>query len=215
MTFYSKLSFNFLRDAQPVAGLASISYMMLVNPGVPAKTVPEFIAYAKANPGKINFASGGVGSSNQLAGELFKVMTEHESRARALSRQCRGLYRPDRRANPADLRRRRLGPPARAVRRAARARRHRADAACDAARRSGDRRGRSRLRGERLVRLRGAERHAGATSIAKLNAAINAGLTDPEREGALRAARGDAARVHAEAIRRVPRFGSPSAGARP
>jgi tripartite-type tricarboxylate transporter receptor subunit TctC len=76
MTFYSKLSFDFLRDATPVAGLASISYMMLLNPGVPAKTVPEFIAYAKANPGKVNFASGGVGSSNQLAGELFKVMTE-------------------------------------------------------------------------------------------------------------------------------------------
>jgi tripartite-type tricarboxylate transporter receptor subunit TctC len=75
MTFYTKLAFNFLRDAEPVAGLASITYLMLINPGVPAKTVPEFIAYAKANPGKINFASGGVGSSNQLAGELFKVMT--------------------------------------------------------------------------------------------------------------------------------------------
>ena len=75
MTFYSKLSFDFLRDAEPVAGLASISYLMLVHPGVPAKTVSEFIAYAKANPGKINFASGGTGSSNQLAAELFKVMT--------------------------------------------------------------------------------------------------------------------------------------------
>jgi len=75
MTFYQKLSFNFLRDAAPVAGLASISYLMLVNPGVPATSIAEFIAYAKANPGKINFASGGVGSSNQLAAELFKVMT--------------------------------------------------------------------------------------------------------------------------------------------
>jgi tripartite-type tricarboxylate transporter receptor subunit TctC len=75
MTFYQKLSFNFLRDATPVAGLASISYLMLVNPGVPAKSIAAFIAYAKANPGKINFASGGVGSSNQLAAELFKVMT--------------------------------------------------------------------------------------------------------------------------------------------
>ena len=75
MTFYSRLSFNFLRDAEPLAGLASISYLMLVNPGVPAKTIAEFIAYAKANPGRINFASGGVGSSNQLAAELFKVMT--------------------------------------------------------------------------------------------------------------------------------------------
>ena len=75
MSFYSKLSFNFLRDAEPVAGLASISYLMLINPGVPAKSIAEFIAYAKANPGRINFASGGVGSSNQLAAELFKVMT--------------------------------------------------------------------------------------------------------------------------------------------
>jgi tripartite-type tricarboxylate transporter receptor subunit TctC len=75
MTFYTRLAFNFLRDAEPVAGLASISYLMLINPGVPAKTVPEFIAYAKANPAKINFASGGIGSSNQLAAELFKVMT--------------------------------------------------------------------------------------------------------------------------------------------
>jgi tripartite-type tricarboxylate transporter receptor subunit TctC len=75
MTFYSKLSFNFLRDAEPVAGLASISYLMLIHPGVPAKSIAEFVAYAKANPGKINFASGGVGSSNQLAAELFKVMT--------------------------------------------------------------------------------------------------------------------------------------------
>jgi tripartite-type tricarboxylate transporter receptor subunit TctC len=75
MTFYTRLSFNFLRDAEPVAGLARISYLMLVNPGVPAKTIPEFIAYAKANPGRINFASGGIGSSNQLAAELFKAMT--------------------------------------------------------------------------------------------------------------------------------------------
>jgi tripartite-type tricarboxylate transporter receptor subunit TctC len=75
MTFYSKLSFNFLRDAEPVAGLASITYLMLINPTIPAKNLAEFIAYAKANPGKINFASGGVGSSNQLAAELFKVMT--------------------------------------------------------------------------------------------------------------------------------------------
>jgi tripartite-type tricarboxylate transporter receptor subunit TctC len=75
MTFYSKLPFDFLRDTAPVAGLASISYLMAVNPGLPVKTIPEFIAYAKANPGKINFGSGGVGSANHLAGELFKVMT--------------------------------------------------------------------------------------------------------------------------------------------
>jgi len=74
MTFYSKLSFDFLRDATPVAGLASISYMMLLNPGVPAKTVPEFIAYAKANPAKVNMASPGVGTAPHVNGELFKMM---------------------------------------------------------------------------------------------------------------------------------------------
>src|ERR1043165_392528 len=78
MTFLPKLTTNFMRDMEPVAGLASFTYMMLVNPGVPAKSVPEFIAYARANPGKINFASGGVGSANQLAGELFKSMTGTE-----------------------------------------------------------------------------------------------------------------------------------------
>jgi tripartite-type tricarboxylate transporter receptor subunit TctC len=75
MTFLPKLTTNFMRDMEPVAGLASFTYMMLINPAVPAKSVPEFIAYAKANPGKINFASGGVGSSNQLAVELFRSMT--------------------------------------------------------------------------------------------------------------------------------------------
>jgi tripartite-type tricarboxylate transporter receptor subunit TctC len=75
MTFLQKLTTNFMRDMEPVAGLASFTYMMLLNPGVPAKSIPEFIAYAKVNPGKINFASGGVGSSNQLAVELFKSMT--------------------------------------------------------------------------------------------------------------------------------------------
>ena len=74
-SFYRKLPFDFMRDIVPVAGLARISYAMALHPSVPAKTVAEFIAYAKANPGQINFASGGVGSSNHLAGELFKANT--------------------------------------------------------------------------------------------------------------------------------------------
>ena len=78
MTFLPKTAANVLRDMEPVAGLASFTYLMLVNPSVPAKSVAEFIAYAKANPGKVNFASGGIGSSNQLAAELFKSMTGTE-----------------------------------------------------------------------------------------------------------------------------------------
>jgi tripartite-type tricarboxylate transporter receptor subunit TctC len=73
-TLYEKLNFNFLRDITPVAGVISIPFIMAVNPSVPAKTVSEFIAYAKANPGKINMASGGNGTAGHLSGELFKMV---------------------------------------------------------------------------------------------------------------------------------------------
>jgi tripartite-type tricarboxylate transporter receptor subunit TctC len=73
-TLYDKLSFNFIRDIAPVAGIIRAPNIMEVNPSVPVKTVPEFIAYAKANPGKINYASAGTGTSLHVAGELFKMM---------------------------------------------------------------------------------------------------------------------------------------------
>jgi tripartite-type tricarboxylate transporter receptor subunit TctC len=69
-----KLSFNFLRDIAPVAGIDRVALVMEVNPSFPAKTIPEFIAYAKANPGKVNMASGGIGGPQHVAGELFKFM---------------------------------------------------------------------------------------------------------------------------------------------
>ena len=72
---YNKLNYNFIRDIAPVAGVMRVPLVMEVNLSIPAKTVPEFIAYAKANPGKINFASGGIGTSIHLSGELFKMMT--------------------------------------------------------------------------------------------------------------------------------------------
>ena len=74
-TLYPKLSFNFLRDIAPVAGIMRVPNVMEVHPSVPAKTVAEFIAYAKANPGKINWATSGNGTSVHLSGELFKLMT--------------------------------------------------------------------------------------------------------------------------------------------
>jgi tripartite-type tricarboxylate transporter receptor subunit TctC len=72
VTLYDNL--NFIRDIAPVASIARLPFVVQVNPSVPAKTVPEFIAYAKANPGKINFASGGIGSTQHVAGELFNMM---------------------------------------------------------------------------------------------------------------------------------------------
>ena len=74
-TVYETLNFNFIRDIQPVASILRVPAVMMVHPSVPAKTVPEFIAYAKANPGKINMSSPGIGSINHVAGELFKMMT--------------------------------------------------------------------------------------------------------------------------------------------
>jgi tripartite-type tricarboxylate transporter receptor subunit TctC len=72
---YPDLSFNFIRDIAPIGQISLAPLIMEVNPSVPAKTVPEFIAYAKANPGKVNMASAGVGGPQHLAGELFKSMT--------------------------------------------------------------------------------------------------------------------------------------------
>jgi tripartite-type tricarboxylate transporter receptor subunit TctC len=74
-TLYENLNFNFIRDVA-VIGIIRTPLVMLVHPSVPAKTVPEFIAYAKANPGKISFASGGVGNPLHMAGEMFKVMAD-------------------------------------------------------------------------------------------------------------------------------------------
>jgi tripartite-type tricarboxylate transporter receptor subunit TctC len=73
-TFYEKLNFDLMSDIAPVAGIVRVPFVMEINPSVPAKSVPEFIAYAKANPGKINMASGGIGTSTHIAGELFKMM---------------------------------------------------------------------------------------------------------------------------------------------
>ena len=74
-TLYEKLNYNFIRDIATVAGIVRLPNLMMVYPSVPTKTVPEFVAYAKANPGKINMASPGIATPGHVAGELFKMMT--------------------------------------------------------------------------------------------------------------------------------------------
>ena len=90
-TLYTNLNFNFVSDVTHVAGVANAPYVMIVPPSFPAKTVPEFIAYAKANPGKINMASGGKGSSSHIFGELFKAMAGVD----LLHVPYRGVYMTD------------------------------------------------------------------------------------------------------------------------
>src|SRR5262245_52598318 len=74
-TLYDKLNFDFIRDIAPIRGIGSFAFVMEINPSVPAKTLPEFIAYAKTNPGKLNMASAGSGSTSHVSGELFKMMS--------------------------------------------------------------------------------------------------------------------------------------------
>jgi len=74
-TLYEKLNFNLIADIAPVAGIVRAPHVLVVHPSFPARTVPEFIAYAKADPGKINYASAGLGSVSHMSGELFKMMT--------------------------------------------------------------------------------------------------------------------------------------------
>ena len=84
-TLYEHLKFNFIRDITPVAGISRDPFAIEVNPSMPVKTVPEFIGHAKANPGKINMASGGIGSGNHIFGELFQMMSGVYSAGRCRS----------------------------------------------------------------------------------------------------------------------------------
>jgi len=97
-TLYDNLKFNFIRDVTPVANFVRIPLIMEVNPTFPAKTVPEFIAYAKANKGKISTASAGTGTSNHLSGELLKMMTKIEM-VQAISWRGARAHRSNRRTS--------------------------------------------------------------------------------------------------------------------
>jgi tripartite-type tricarboxylate transporter receptor subunit TctC len=111
-TLYEKLSFNFIRDNVPIAGITRVPLVILLHPAVPARTVPELIAYAKANPGKVNMASAGSGTGPHMAGELFNFMAginmihvPYRGQGPALSDllggQCRSISPP--RPEPATL----------------------------------------------------------------------------------------------------------------
>ena len=138
-TLYTNLKFNFVRDIAPVASFNRVPNVMTVNKDVPAKSVAEFIDYVKANPGKINMASSGNGTSVHLSGEMFMAMTGVQDAARALSRRSTRDHRHAGRSGAGDLRQHALDHPAYPRRRAARARRDHGRAIAAIARRAGDR----------------------------------------------------------------------------
>ena len=152
-TLYDKLNFNFIRDIAPVAGIIRVANVMVVHPSVPAKTVPEFIAYAKANPGKINMASAGIGSTGPCGRRAVQDDGRRRHGPRALSRR-----RHPRSPTCSAGRCRSCSPPLSRIdrvhqgRQAARARGDHRDALGGAAGRSDRGRVRAGLRGERLVR---------------------------------------------------------------
>jgi tripartite-type tricarboxylate transporter receptor subunit TctC len=92
-TLYDNLSLNFVRDIAPVAGIIRTDLVVVVHPSFPAKTVPEFIAYAKAHPRKVNMASAGIGSPPHVSGELFKMMTGVDMASRPWLSLCRATRR--------------------------------------------------------------------------------------------------------------------------
>ena len=103
-TLYEHLNYDFIRDIAPVASISREPNVMVVNPSVPAKTVPEFIAYAKANPGKINYATAGIGSSQHMSGELFKMMAGIEMMHVPLPRYGARAAKPARRGGASHVR---------------------------------------------------------------------------------------------------------------
>jgi hypothetical protein len=157
---YDKLNFNLIRDIAPVAAISREPHIMVANPSVPASTVPEFIANAKANPGKISMASGGMGTVSHLSGELFKMTTGVNLVHVPLSRIIAALTDP-RRTGAGDVRFYGLVNRIHQGRQAARPRGDHRDSFGDAARCPDCRAICAWLRGEHLVRRRRTEGHAG------------------------------------------------------
>ena len=184
-TLYDKLNFNFIRDIAPVASIMRVPLVMVVNPSVPAKTVPEFIAYAKANPGKINMASAGNGSPPHVAGELFKMMTGVDMVHVPYRGGAPASDRSARRAGAGHVRRHARVDRVHQGRQAARAGGDHRDALGGAA--GHPDRGRCSCRATRRAPGIGigAPKNTPAEIIDKLNKEINAGLADPKMKARL------------------------------
>ncbi len=162
-SLYKNLPFNHVRDTTPIAGIMQLANIMVVPPTLPVKTVAEFIAYAKANPGKLTFASSGNGTSVHMSGELFKYMTNLDI-VHVPYRGSAGIY-PDLLTGKVDVAVRQSAGRGRVRedRQAPRAGRDHGEAQCRDARRADGRRDGAGLRGERVLRRRRPEGHAGRT----------------------------------------------------
>ena len=201
-SFDPTLPFDFAKGIVPVAGVARIPLVLVVNNDLPVRSVAEFIAYAKANPGKMSIASSGIGTSLHLSGELFKAMAGVAVRSRALSRLGAGPDRRDERPDPGHVRQRHLLVRTGALGQAARARRDHAVSGrtrCRTCRRSAipcpvTRPARSTASAPRTTRR--------GTIVDLLNAEINAALADPVDQAAARRTRRHSHHRQRQRIRR-------------
>ena len=207
-TLYDKLSYNFLRDIAPVAGISREANVMVVSPSFPATTVPAFIAYAKANPGKVNMASSGVGTSVHVAGELFNMMAGIKMTHIPYRGAGPAITDHSRRPGAGDVRGDAVRLRARQGRPAARARGLDGGAAADVARRADGRRFPPGLRGELLVRHRRAADDA-AGDRRHAQPGDECGSRRPAAQGPARRAR----RHHARGL--LPRSSASSWPTRP
>ena len=179
-TLYKSLPFNHVRDTTPIAGTMQLTNIMVVPPDLPVKTVGEFIAHVKANPGKMTFASSGNGTSVHMSGGLFKMMTKLDI-LHVPYKGSAGIYpRPDDRQGPCAVRQPARLHRVREDRQVARARCDDDDAQCGAARRADGRRHGAGLRGERVLRRRRAEGSCRRTSSRSSTRSFNAALADPK-----------------------------------
>ena len=181
-TLYEHIPFDFVRDSTPIAGTMKLANVMDVNLDFPPKTLAEFIAMAKAQPGKINFASGGVGTSPHMSGELLAIHDRHQTHPRVVSRHRPGDDRSARRPDPGAVRQSSGLDPADQGRPHPRARRHHEGTRGIASRRADHRRNRARLRGVGVVRHQRAERHA-ARNRRQAQRRRQRGAGEPQAQG--------------------------------
>ena len=213
VTLYEKQGVNVVRDIAPIASINNDLFVMLVNPSSPIKSVAEFIAHAKSNPGKVNLTSSGNGNLTHLSGELFRMASGIELVHVPYRNTPAALTAPDGRRSPCDVRCPAIGDAAREGRQPAAARRYRARSGQGAAGRALHLGHRARLCRDRMARGRRAEGHASRRRREAQQGHQRGGFRSGDRRAA-RQLRQRAVHQHARQFRQIHRGARPRSGRR-